>query len=44
MTPGCRIEMSIIQEVDMFNRDSVKRLDDKSPMHAIQVELQQGVR
>jgi hypothetical protein len=26
----------------MFNRDSVKRLDDKSPMHAIQVELQQG--
>jgi hypothetical protein len=26
----------------MFNRDSVKRLDDKSPMQAIQVELQQG--
>jgi hypothetical protein len=26
----------------MFNRESVKRLDEKSPMHAIQVELQQG--
>ncbi len=26
----------------MFNRDSAKRLDDKSPLHAIQVELQQG--
>jgi hypothetical protein len=26
----------------MFNRDSVKRLDDKSPLHAIQMELQQG--
>jgi len=26
----------------MFNRDSAKRLDDKSPLHAIQMELQQG--
>jgi hypothetical protein len=26
----------------MFDRDSVKRLDDKSPLHAIQIELQQG--
>jgi len=26
----------------MFTQDSVKRLDDKSPLHAIQVELQQG--
>ena len=26
----------------MFNQDSVKRLDDKSPLHAIQIELQQG--
>jgi hypothetical protein len=26
----------------MFNQDSVKRLDDKSPLHAIQVELQHG--
>ena len=26
----------------MFNRDSVKRLGDKSPLHAIQMELQQG--
>ena len=26
----------------MFNQDSAKRLDDKSPLHAIQVELQQG--
>ena len=26
----------------MFGRDSVKRLDDKSPLHAIQIELQQG--
>ena len=26
----------------MFDRDSVKRLDDKSPLHAIQMELQQG--
>ena len=26
----------------MFNRESVKRLDEKSLMHAIQVELQQG--
>ncbi len=26
----------------MFNQDSVKRLDDKSPLHAIQMELQQG--
>jgi hypothetical protein len=34
--------MSIIKEVEMFNRDSVKRLDYKSPMHAIQVDLQQG--
>jgi hypothetical protein len=34
--------MFIIQEVEMFSRDSVKRLGDKSPMHAIQVELQKG--
>lgn len=26
----------------MFNQDSAKRLDDKSPLHAIQIELQQG--
>jgi hypothetical protein len=26
----------------MFNQHSVRRLDDKSPLHAIQVELQQG--
>lgn len=26
----------------MFDRDSVKRLDGKSPLHAIQIELQQG--
>jgi hypothetical protein len=26
----------------MFDRDSVKRLDDKSPLHAIQMELQRG--
>ena len=26
----------------MFDRDSMKRLDDKSPLHAIQIELQQG--
>lgn len=26
----------------MFNQDSVKRLEDKSPLHAIQIELQQG--
>ena len=26
----------------MFNQDSVKRLEDKSPLHAIQVELQHG--
>jgi hypothetical protein len=26
----------------MFNQDSVKRLDAKSPLHAIQVELQHG--
>jgi len=26
----------------MFDQQSAKRLDDKSPLHAIQVELQQG--
>jgi hypothetical protein len=26
----------------MFNQDSARRLDDKSPLHAIQIELQQG--
>ena len=26
----------------MFNQDSAKRLDDKSPLHAIQIESQQG--
>ena len=26
----------------MFDQDSVKRLDDKSPLHAIQIELQHG--
>jgi len=26
----------------MFNQDSVKRLDGKSPLHAIQIELQHG--
>ena len=26
----------------MFNQDSAKRLDDESPLHAIQIELQQG--
>jgi biotin operon repressor len=26
----------------MFDRDSAKRIDDKSPLHTIQIELQQG--
>ena len=26
----------------MFNQDSVRRLDDKSPLHAVQIELQHG--
>jgi hypothetical protein len=30
------------QEVTMFDQQSAKRLDDKSPLHAIQIELQQG--
>ena len=30
------------QEVIMFDQQSAIRLDDKSPLHAIQIELQQG--
>jgi hypothetical protein len=36
-----RIELrKMTQEVYMFRQDSVKRLGDKSPLHAIQMELQ----